>query len=175
MKLTERQRDALAELINMSEAFRCSGVYRDCESMLGALESEIWAPRTMLADVYYRTVTSSVCLRLIAPGDIDKIARQQKMLLKSGSIAFEPAFVFEPPLDKVERDLGQPLFGKIPAEVEVKYCQRCGTPMTWLERFGRPRPVCPQCDWTYFPDPKVAVAALVEREGQVLLVRRCGG
>lgn len=67
---------------------------------------------------------------------------------------------------------GQPVFGQIPAEVEVKYCQRCGTPMTWQERFGRLRPVCPQCDWTYFPDPKVAVAALVEQDGQVLLVRR---
>jgi ADP-ribose pyrophosphatase YjhB (NUDIX family) len=60
----------------------------------------------------------------------------------------------------------------IPAEAEVKYCQRCGVPMTWQPRFGRPRPVCPSCDWTYFPDPKVAAAVLVERDGQVLLVRR---
>jgi ADP-ribose pyrophosphatase YjhB (NUDIX family) len=34
--------------------------------------------------------------------------------------------------------------------------------------------VCPRCDWTYFADPKVAVAALVERDGQVLLARRVG-
>jgi DNA-binding NarL/FixJ family response regulator len=40
----------LAELINMSEAFRCSGVYRDCESMLGALEREI-PPDIILMDV----------------------------------------------------------------------------------------------------------------------------
>lgn len=60
----------------------------------------------------------------------------------------------------------------IPAEIEVKFCQRCGAPMTWQERFGRLRPVCPRCDWTYFPDPKVAAAVLVERDGRVLLVRR---
>jgi len=67
---------------------------------------------------------------------------------------------------------GPPTSDHLPAEVEVKYCQRCGTAMTWQERFGRLRPVCPNCDWTYFPDPKVAVAALIERDGQVLLVRR---
>ena len=40
----------LAELINMSEAFRCTGVYRDCESALGALDSEI-PPDIILMDV----------------------------------------------------------------------------------------------------------------------------
>jgi ADP-ribose pyrophosphatase YjhB (NUDIX family) len=40
------------------------------------------------------------------------------------------------------------------------------------ERFGKLRPVCPSCGWIYFTDPKVAVAALIERPGQVLLVRR---
>jgi 8-oxo-dGTP diphosphatase len=44
--------------------------------------------------------------------------------------------------------------------------------MTQADRFGRLRPVCPACRWTYFPDPKVAAAVLVEAEGQVLLVRR---
>jgi len=57
-------------------------------------------------------------------------------------------------------------------EAEVKFCQRCGAPMTWQDRFGRQRPICPRCDWVYFPDPKVAAAALIERDGQVLLVRR---
>ncbi len=40
------------------------------------------------------------------------------------------------------------------------------------ERFGKVRPVCPACGWIYFADPKVAVAALIEVDGQVLLVRR---
>ena len=55
---------------------------------------------------------------------------------------------------------------------EIKYCPRCGTPLAQADRFGRLRPVCPACDWIYFADPKVAAAVLVEREGQVLLVRR---
>jgi putative ABC transport system permease protein len=36
----------------------------------GALESEIWAPRTILSDVYFRTITSSVCLRMVSPAAI---------------------------------------------------------------------------------------------------------
>jgi DNA-binding NarL/FixJ family response regulator len=40
----------LSELINMSEAFRCSGVYRDCESALSALENEI-PPDILLMDI----------------------------------------------------------------------------------------------------------------------------
>jgi len=36
------------------------------------------------------------------------------------------------------------------------------------------RPVCPQCRWIYFIDPKVAAAVLVEEDGRVLLVRRAG-
>ncbi len=34
------------------------------------------------------------------------------------------------------------------------------------------RPVCPQCGWIHFVDPKVAAAVLVEQDGRVLLVRR---
>ena len=34
------------------------------------------------------------------------------------------------------------------------------------------RPVCPQCGWIYFVDPKVAAAVLIEQDGRVLLVRR---
>jgi len=40
------------------------------------------------------------------------------------------------------------------------------------ELFGKIRPVCPQCEWIHFEDPKVAAAVLVEQEGRVLLVRR---
>jgi ADP-ribose pyrophosphatase YjhB (NUDIX family) len=38
--------------------------------------------------------------------------------------------------------------------------------------FGRERPVCPQCGWIHFADPKVAAAVLIEKDGRVLLVRR---
>jgi ADP-ribose pyrophosphatase YjhB (NUDIX family) len=56
--------------------------------------------------------------------------------------------------------------------MEIKFCQRCGAPISWQDRFGRLRPVCIRCDWVFFPDPKVAAAVLIEREGKVLLVRR---
>ncbi|HSF82535.1 MAG TPA: NUDIX hydrolase [Anaerolineales bacterium] len=55
---------------------------------------------------------------------------------------------------------------------EVNYCPRCGTQLTLETKFGRERPVCPACGWVFFPDPKVAVAVLVEQDAKVLLVRR---
>jgi 8-oxo-dGTP diphosphatase len=55
---------------------------------------------------------------------------------------------------------------------EVNFCPRCGTAVIDAMRFGAVRRVCPNCRWIYFADPKVAVAVLVERDHQVLLVRR---
>ena len=55
---------------------------------------------------------------------------------------------------------------------DVKYCPRCGTALTQQERMGKLRPVCPACDWIFFPDPKVAAGVVVQRTGEVLLVRR---
>lgn len=55
---------------------------------------------------------------------------------------------------------------------EVAYCPQCGTKLIQEERFNRIRPVCPSCDWIYFPDPKVAAGVVVERGDKVLLVRR---
>ena len=57
-------------------------------------------------------------------------------------------------------------------EQEINYCPRCGTAVTLIERFGHERPVCPQCGWTYFADPKVAATMVVEQDDRVLLVRR---
>ena len=54
----------------------------------------------------------------------------------------------------------------------IKFCPRCGTMVDRVESFGAMRPVCPQCGWIYFQDPKVAAAVLVEMDGCVLLVRR---
>jgi ADP-ribose pyrophosphatase YjhB (NUDIX family) len=54
----------------------------------------------------------------------------------------------------------------------IKYCVRCGTALTVAEQFGRARPVCPQCGWIYFADPKVAAAVLLVDGNRVLLVRR---
>ena len=57
---------------------------------------------------------------------------------------------------------------------EVKFCPKCGTATRLELRFGLQRPVCPACGFIYFADPKVAVAVLVDQDGQVLLVRRAG-
>ena len=40
------------------------------------------------------------------------------------------------------------------------------------EKFGVIRPVCPQCEWIHFQDPKVAAAVLVVEGSRVLLVQR---
>jgi 8-oxo-dGTP diphosphatase len=55
---------------------------------------------------------------------------------------------------------------------DYNYCPRCGSAINHEERFGEVRPVCPQCGWIHFVDPKVAAAVLIEQEGRVLLVRR---
>ncbi len=60
----------------------------------------------------------------------------------------------------------------------INFCPRCGNSIIHETRFGKVRPVCPQCGWIYFPDPKVAAAVLIEQvptnapHGRVLLVRR---
>ncbi len=56
--------------------------------------------------------------------------------------------------------------------IDVKYCPRCGTAVAHRHEFGRERPVCPNCGWIHFDEPKVAAAILLERDSQVLLVRR---
>lgn len=55
---------------------------------------------------------------------------------------------------------------------DVNFCIRCGAGLILVERFGQERPVCSECGWIYFADPKVAAAALIEQDGKVLLVRR---
>jgi len=54
----------------------------------------------------------------------------------------------------------------------IKFCPRCAAEVTHEEKFGMMRPVCPQCGWIHFVDPKVAAAVLIEQDGRVLLVRR---
>lgn len=55
---------------------------------------------------------------------------------------------------------------------KINFCPQCGTQLIRTLRIGRVRPVCPDCGWIYFPDPKVAVIALIERDEEILLVRR---
>lgn len=52
------------------------------------------------------------------------------------------------------------------------YCPYCGEKLNRREIFGRRRPVCPDCGYVQFPDPKVAVIALVTWQDCVLLIQR---
>ena len=60
------------------------------------------------------------------------------------------------------------------ANTEFNYCPRCGAKLNYEQLYGKLRPVCPQCKWIHFVDPKVAAAVLIEQAGRVLLVRRNG-
>ena len=55
---------------------------------------------------------------------------------------------------------------------DVIFCPRCGKKLVAMERAGAIRPVCPNCSWIFFPDPKVAAGVVVQRDGKILLVRR---
>ena len=44
--------------------------------------------------------------------------------------------------------------------------------MEYKEKFGAIRPVCPQCRYIHFQDPKVAAAVLIVEGSRVLLVQR---
>ena len=52
------------------------------------------------------------------------------------------------------------------------YCPACGHELEDRKAFGRVRRVCPACGFIFFREPKVAAGALVQRDGQVVLVRR---
>ena len=58
------------------------------------------------------------------------------------------------------------------AHSDFNFCPRCGTRVDQKELYGKIRPVCPECGWIHFVDPKVAAAVLIEQDGRVLLVRR---
>ncbi len=62
--------------------------------------------------------------------------------------------------------------GKNSMEWEYRYCPQCATPLVRRQAFGKERLVCPNCNFIYFEDPKVAVAGLVTNKDKVLLVRR---
>ncbi len=53
-----------------------------------------------------------------------------------------------------------------------RYCQRCATEVGFAEIHQRLRPRCPSCGFTYYYDPKIATAVVVEIDGQVVLQQR---
>lgn len=54
----------------------------------------------------------------------------------------------------------------------VNFCQVCGHAMIHKLAHGKIRPVCPECGFVHFADPKVAVVVFIEQDKRVLLVRR---
>lgn len=55
------------------------------------------------------------------------------------------------------------------------HCQGCGGATVERQVDGRARPVCQACGAVTYLDPKLAVAVLIERDGQILLGRRGPG
>ena len=56
---------------------------------------------------------------------------------------------------------------------EPRYCPHCGTGLERRRKKGREFPVCPGCRFVHYPDPKVAIAAVVQNAaGALLLVQR---
>jgi len=54
----------------------------------------------------------------------------------------------------------------------ANYCPNCGQPLQLKQYGGRERPICDQCDFIMYFDPKVAVLAVIIRDEKVLLVKR---
>ena len=54
----------------------------------------------------------------------------------------------------------------------MSYCAQCGHALAERLVAGKLRPACPSCGLAVFADPKLAVVALIEREGKILLGRR---
>ena len=53
-----------------------------------------------------------------------------------------------------------------------RFCPSCASPLEAKEVEGHQRPVCTQCDWIMFYDPKVSAICIVERGDKLLLIKR---
>lgn len=56
----------------------------------------------------------------------------------------------------------------------ARHCLRCGAALQPRTESGRERLGCPECGWIYYGNPLPVVAALVEHEGDVILVQNQG-
>lgn len=52
------------------------------------------------------------------------------------------------------------------------FCHRCATPLKMAVITGHQRPRCPACGLVVYLDPKVVAAAVILKNGQVLLIQR---
>ncbi|BAL98079.1 MULTISPECIES: NUDIX hydrolase [Caldilinea] len=58
------------------------------------------------------------------------------------------------------------------SQQRYRYCPHCAHALEDRLVEGKLRQVCPACNFIHFPDPKVAVVALIEQDERVLLIRR---
>lgn len=78
--------------------------------------------------------------------------------LKSGRRVSSPPGASTPPVD------GVPSY--------ANFCPRCATPFGFEVLEGYRRPVCPQCGFVLYLDPKIAVICVIPLDGGILLGRR---
>ena len=53
-----------------------------------------------------------------------------------------------------------------------RFCSQCGNELHILETDGSPRPVCVRCGHVVYLNPAPSIAAILVRDGRVLLVKR---
>jgi len=58
------------------------------------------------------------------------------------------------------------------APLYIKYCPKCGQPLSSQKVGDKPRRVCQNCGYIHFTDPKVGVGVLVIHQDRILLVKR---
>lgn len=56
--------------------------------------------------------------------------------------------------------------------MSYNFCPQCSQPLTQRDDNGRMRPVCLQCGYIHYLNPAPAVAVLLRRGKEILLVRR---
>jgi len=59
-------------------------------------------------------------------------------------------------------------------QAEYQYCPLCRAELAPRERGGKPRLACPECGFVHWRNPVPVVAAIVERNNRVVLVRSHG-
>jgi NAD+ diphosphatase len=59
-------------------------------------------------------------------------------------------------------------------DTDYRYCPCCRAELVPVERGGKPRLACPECSFVHWRNPVPVVAAIVERDGHVVLVRSIG-
>ena len=54
----------------------------------------------------------------------------------------------------------------------MRYCLQCGDGLEFRLLDGRNREVCGKCGWIYYPQLKVGVGVLIEKDSRLLLLQR---